>query len=57
MISDPARYAADYLKAGCNLLTFHLEAVPRASATHRADSCQGGRRGAGDQSEDSGRLR
>jgi ribulose-phosphate 3-epimerase len=28
MISDPARYAADYLKAGCNLLTFHLEAVP-----------------------------
>jgi ribulose-phosphate 3-epimerase len=28
MISDPARYADDYLKAGCNLLTFHLEAVP-----------------------------
>lgn len=28
MISDPARYAGDYLKAGCNLLTFHLEAVP-----------------------------
>jgi ribulose-phosphate 3-epimerase len=28
MISDPARYADDFLKAGCNLLTFHLEAVP-----------------------------
>ena len=28
MISDPTRYADDYLKAGCNLLTFHLEAVP-----------------------------
>jgi ribulose-phosphate 3-epimerase len=28
MISDPARYADDYLKAGCNWLTFHLEAVP-----------------------------
>ena len=28
MISDPARYADVFLKAGCNLLTFHLEAVP-----------------------------
>jgi ribulose-phosphate 3-epimerase len=28
MISEPARYLEDYLKAGCNLLTFHLEAVP-----------------------------
>jgi ribulose-phosphate 3-epimerase len=28
MISEPARYADDYLKAGCNVLTFHLEAVP-----------------------------
>jgi ribulose-phosphate 3-epimerase len=28
MISDPARYADDYIKAGVNLLTFHLEAVP-----------------------------
>jgi ribulose-phosphate 3-epimerase len=28
MISDPARYLDDFLKAGCNLLTFHLEAVP-----------------------------
>ena len=31
MISDPARYADDYLQAGCNLLTFHLEAVSRAA--------------------------
>ena len=28
MISDPARYLDDFIKAGCNLLTFHLEAVP-----------------------------
>jgi ribulose-phosphate 3-epimerase len=28
MISEPARYLDDFLKAGCNLLTFHLEAVP-----------------------------
>jgi len=28
MISEPARYLDDYIKAGCNLLTFHLEAVP-----------------------------
>ncbi len=28
MISEPARYLDDFLKAGCNLLTIHLEAVP-----------------------------
>jgi ribulose-phosphate 3-epimerase len=28
MISDPTRYADDFITAGCNLLTFHLEAVP-----------------------------
>jgi ribulose-phosphate 3-epimerase len=28
MISDPARYADDFIKAGCDVLTFHLEAVP-----------------------------
>ena len=28
MISDPARYAADFAKAGADLITFHLEAVP-----------------------------
>jgi ribulose-phosphate 3-epimerase len=30
MISDPARYLDDFLKAGCNLITFHVEAVPEA---------------------------
>ena len=28
MISDPARYLEDYLRAGCEAITFHLEAVP-----------------------------
>jgi ribulose-phosphate 3-epimerase len=29
MISEPARYLDDFLKAGCNLITFHLEADPQ----------------------------
>jgi ribulose-phosphate 3-epimerase len=28
MISEPGRYLGDYLDAGCNLVTFHIEAVP-----------------------------
>ncbi len=28
MISDPARYLDDYIKAGCDSMTFHIEAVP-----------------------------
>ena len=28
MISDPARYLDDYIKAGCDALTIHIEAVP-----------------------------
>ena len=28
MISDPAKYLGDYIKAGCEAITFHLEAVP-----------------------------
>ncbi len=32
MISDPARYLDDYLKAGCNVVTVHLEAVPQPRA-------------------------
>lgn len=28
MISEPERYLDDFLEAGCNLLTFHIEAVP-----------------------------
>lgn len=46
MISDPARYAADFAKAGADLITFHLEAVPDTVedviATIRATGCQVG---------------
>lgn len=28
MISEPERYLDDYLDAGCDLITFHIEAVP-----------------------------
>lgn len=46
MISDPARYAADFAKAGADLITFHLEAVPdtveEVIAAIRATSCQVG---------------
>lgn len=28
MVSDPAKYLDDYVKAGCDLITFHIEAVP-----------------------------
>jgi len=28
MISDPAKYLDDYIKAGCDAMTFHIEAVP-----------------------------
>lgn len=46
MISDPARYAADFAKAGADLITFHLEAVPdtveEVIAAIRAIGCQVG---------------
>ena len=46
MISDPARYAADFAKAGADLITFHLEAVPdtveEVIAVIRATGCQVG---------------
>jgi ribulose-phosphate 3-epimerase len=29
MISDPEKYLKDYLKAGCDAITFHIEAVPQ----------------------------
>jgi ribulose-phosphate 3-epimerase len=32
MISDPAKYLDDYIKAGCDFITFHIEAVPEPSA-------------------------
>ena len=47
MISDPVKYAPDFAKAGANLITFHLEAVPDAVAETiaaiRATGCQIGR--------------
>ena len=46
MISEPARYAPDFAKAGANLITFHLEAVPDAVGETidaiRATGCQVG---------------
>ena len=46
MISDPARYTADFAKAGADLITFHLEAVPdtveEVIAAIRATGCQVG---------------
>ena len=29
MISDPASYLDEYVKAGCDAITFHIEAVPQ----------------------------
>lgn len=29
MISDPEKYLGDYLKAGCDAITIHIEAVPQ----------------------------
>jgi len=29
MISDPTKYLDEYIKAGCEAITFHLEAVPQ----------------------------
>jgi ribulose-phosphate 3-epimerase len=45
MISDPVRYADDYLKAGCNLLTFHIEAVPEPRALIERIHAHGGAAG------------
>lgn len=36
MIADPARYLDDFLAAGCDAITFHLEAVPEPRALLRA---------------------
>ena len=35
MISDPARYVDDFLEAGCNLITFHIEADPQPAGLLR----------------------
>ncbi len=31
MVSDPAKYLSDYLRAGCDWITVHIEAVPNPS--------------------------
>lgn len=40
MISDPETYVDDYIKAGCDAITFHIEAVPdpRPLLTHLRDA-------------------
>jgi ribulose-phosphate 3-epimerase len=35
MISDPQRYAADYAKAGAQVLTFHIETCPNEPAARK----------------------
>lgn len=35
MISDPAKYLDEYVRAGCESITFHLEAVPQPVALLR----------------------
>ncbi|MCA9058747.1 MAG: ribulose-phosphate 3-epimerase [Planctomycetaceae bacterium] len=35
MISDPARYLDEYIRAGCEAITFHIEAVPEPTALLR----------------------
>ncbi len=35
MISDPAKYLDDYLKAGCDAITFHIEAAPEPTSLLR----------------------
>jgi ribulose-phosphate 3-epimerase len=35
MISEPERYLDEYLKAGCETITFHIEAVPQPTSLLR----------------------
>lgn len=41
MISDPARYAGDFVKAGADLVNFHIEALPEPEALLRQLRAQG----------------
>lgn len=41
MISDPAKYLDEYVKAGCEAITFHLEAVPNPIELLKAIRQQG----------------
>ncbi len=45
MISDPAKYLDEYVKAGCQAITFHIEAVPdprELLRRIRSKGCQAG---------------
>ena len=45
MISDPAKYLDDYISAGCDAITFHIEAVPEPTellARIREKNCLAG---------------
>ena len=41
MISDPGRYLDDFVKAGCDVIIFHIEAVPDPAAAAPADPGRG----------------
>jgi ribulose-phosphate 3-epimerase len=45
MISDPDKYLDDYLKAGCDAITFHIEAVPQPSSLLKRIRAAGRRAG------------
>ncbi len=45
MISDPAKYLDDYLKAGCDAITFHIEVVPEPTTLLRRIRSAGKRAG------------
>ena len=41
MISDPLRYAEDFIRAGADIITFHYEAVEDPLSVLRAIRCTG----------------
>ena len=41
MISDPARYLDDFVTAGCDVIIFHIEAVPDPRPPAPADPGRG----------------
>jgi len=45
MITDPARYALDFVKAGCTYVAFHAEALPDAALLISKIRAAGGRPG------------
>lgn len=45
MIADPARYADEFIRVGCDLLLFHIEVVPEPTTLLRSIRRQGCRAG------------